>query len=289
MISLAHLRRRVVPMTRFSPSLSRGMASGETILSFKNVSYEYAPLKPILTDATFNIKEGSKVTIMGQNGAGKSTILKLINNTLSPNEGAIHIKNGFAVSTALQAMPLADREKTVYEFFLSHLHGAQSGIDGRIAAVLQKVGLPDVRHDRIIKSFSGGQQARLLLASALILEPDILLLDEPTNNLDTTGIDTLRDIILSSPKTCLVISHDEDFLNSFTDSVLYLDSNFKKVEYYDGNYHVVKRDIANRIERENQENARLLREAQQKKAQASSFANKVAMTLFRFSIVSLFK
>lgn len=280
MISIANYCRVSRSTLGASSFFARGLATGDTILSFKNVSHEYAPLKPILSDATFNIKEGSKVTIMGQNGAGKSTILKLINQTLFPTQGSINLKRGFAVSTALQTIPPSDREKTVYDFFLSHLHGAQSGIDGRIANVLQQVDLPDIRHDRLIKSFSGGQQARLLLASALILDPDILLLDEPTNNLDVRGIEMLRDIIVSSPKTCLVISHDEDFLNSFTDSVLYLDSNFKKVEYYDGNYHVVKRDIATRIERENQENARLLREAQQKKAQASSFANKVLIIIY---------
>eukprot|EP01033_Poteriospumella_lacustris_P005030 gene5030-3591_t len=250
------------------------MATGETILTFKDVCFEYAPLKPLLANANFTIKEGSKVTIMGQNGAGKSTILKLINQTLFPTSGSIHLRNRLAVSTAMQTIPPEDREKTVYQFFLKHVHGAESGLSGRISNVLQQVDLPDIAHDRLIKSFSGGQQARLLLASALILSPDILLLDEPTNNLDVRGIEMLREFILTSTKTCVVISHDEDFLNSFSDSVLYLDSNFKKVEYYDGNYHDVKREIANRIERENQENARLLREAQQKKAQASSFANK---------------
>lgn len=84
----------------------------------------------------------------------------------------------------------------------------------------------------------------------------------------------LRELILTSTKTCVVISHDEDFLNSFTDSVLYLDQHFKKVEYYDGGYDTVKRDIAARIERENAENARLMRLTMAKKEQASVFANK---------------
>ena len=76
-------------------------------------------------------------------------------------------------------------------------------------------------HDRIIKSFSGGQQARLLLACALIQEPDILLLDEPTNNLDKAGIAHLTDFLIKYKKTVIVISHDAHFLNAFTDSVLY--------------------------------------------------------------------
>ena len=78
-------------------------------------------------------------------------------------------------------------------------------------------------HEREIGSFSGGQQARLLLASALIQEPDILLLDEPTNNLDKEGIKHLTDFLINYKKTVIVISHDAHFLNAFTDAVLYLD------------------------------------------------------------------
>ena len=78
-------------------------------------------------------------------------------------------------------------------------------------------------HSRIIKSFSGGQQARLLLASALIQKPDLLLLDEPTNNLDKAGIEHLTKFLIDYKKTCIVISHDSEFLNAFTAGVLYLD------------------------------------------------------------------
>lgn len=250
----------------------RGFAA-ETVLSFKEVSFEYVPNKLILNEANFNIREGAKVTIMGQNGSGKSTILKLMNGHLKAKKGSINIKGKYALSTAKQVISPEDREKTVYDFFLSQLHGNSSGIHSRIANVLQKVEL-EAPHDRLVKTFSGGQQARLLLASALILEPDIILLDEPTNNLDVKGIDLLRKIIKGLEQTCVVISHDEDFLNSFTDSVLYLDNFSKKVEYYDGDYNLVKKEISNRIAKEQQTNARLEREAQKKKETANMFANK---------------
>ena len=84
--------------------------------------------------------------------------------------------------------------------------------------------------DRIVGTFSGGQQARLLLAAALIQNPSILLLDEPTNNLDAEGLWHLQSLIQMTDKTCVVISHDEDFLNAFTDQVLYLDMFSKKIE-----------------------------------------------------------
>src|SRR3989338_9019799 len=85
-------------------------------------------------------------------------------------------------------------------------------------------------HGRLIKSFSGGQQARLLLASAIIQNPDLLLLDEPTNNLDKDGISHLTQFLIDYQKTCIVISHDADFLNAFTEGVLYLDVHSRSEE-----------------------------------------------------------
>ncbi|MCX6719148.1 MAG: ATP-binding cassette domain-containing protein, partial [Candidatus Taylorbacteria bacterium] len=90
--------------------------------------------------------------------------------------------------------------------------------------------------DRLVKTFSGGQQARFLLASALIQDPGILLLDEPTNNLDKAGIEHLTQFLVNYKKTCLVISHDAEFLNAFTHGVLYLDVHTRKVEQYVGDY-----------------------------------------------------
>ncbi len=129
-------------------------------------------------------------------------------------------------------------------------------------------------HERIIKSFSGGQQARLLLASAIIQNPDILLLDEPTNNLDKAGVEHLTAFLKNYKKTVIVISHDSDFLNSFTDGVLYLDVFTKKIEQYFGNYFDAVKEITARMEKENRENARLAKEIQENKDKANFFAHK---------------
>ena len=128
--------------------------------------------------------------------------------------------------------------------------------------------------DRIIKSFSGGQQARLLLASALIQKPDLLLLDEPTNNLDKAGIEHLTKFLMDYKKTCVVISHDSGFLNAFTSGVLYLDIFTRKIEQYAGNYLDVVSEISARIEKENRKNAQLAKEIQENKDKANFFAFK---------------
>ncbi len=146
-------------------------------------------------------------------------------------------------------------------------------IDPRITEALDIVHLP-IASDRKIRSLSGGQQARLLLASALIQKPDLLLLDEPTNNLDPEGLAHLTKFLMEYEKTCIVISHDAEFLNAFTHGVLYLDVFMHKIEQYVGNYLDVVGEIAARIERERRKNVRLEKDIQHRKDQAGFFAQK---------------
>lgn len=249
------------------------MSRGEVLIRFEGVSYEYGPNKPILSEVDFSIRRGTKITIMGQNGAGKSTIFKLITKVLHPEHGEIHVGNGVSIATAHQVIPRDQLGLTVQEFFEKCFSKKVYDIAPKIDAVLEVVNL-HAPHDKIIKTFSGGQQARLLLASALIQDPDVLLLDEPTNNLDKAGIEHLTQFLIDYKKTCVVISHEADFLNAFTDGVLYLDVMSKKVEQYVGNYFNVMKDIAARIEKENRKNAQLAKEIQANKDKANFFAMK---------------
>ena len=249
------------------------MASNETLIRFEDVSFEFSTIKPILKEVSFNIRKGSKITIMGQNGAGKSTLLNLITGVFEPESGSIHIGKGLSIAISKQVIPRDQMELNVREFFQKCFAHKVYDIDPKIDEVLEVVHL-DVGKDRIMKTFSGGQQARLLLASALIQNPDILLLDEPTNNLDKAGIEHLTDFLIKYKKTCLVISHDAEFLNSFTDGVLYLDVFTKKVEQYVGNYTDVVEQISLRVEKENRKNSLLEKEIQAKKDKANFFAMK---------------
>jgi ATPase subunit of ABC transporter with duplicated ATPase domains len=260
------------------------MSQNDTILRFEEVSFEYGPNKPILTEVDFNVRRGSKITIMGQNGAGKSTIFSLITGMRKPESGKVLRNQGLSIAIARQVIPRDELTLTVREFFKkSFADSAKAGlrkddgeiydIDVRIDEVLEVVNLK-ADHERIVKTFSGGQQARLLLASALIQNPDLLLLDEPTNNLDKAGIEHLTEFLKVYPKTVIVISHEADFLNSFTDGVLYLDVYTKKVEQYVGNYFDVMEEITARVEKENRKNAQLAKEIQENKDKANFFANK---------------
>lgn len=252
------------------------MAQGETIVRFEKVSFEYGHNKPILDEVDFSIRRGAKMTLMGQNGAGKSTIFGLITGENQPESGSLHIGKGVTIATGRQVIPRDQMDLSVREFFEKCFSKKIYDIDPRIDEVLEVVNLRghEKLHDRIIKTFSGGQQARLLLASALIQDPDILLLDEPTNNLDKAGIEHLTKFLIEYKKTVIVISHDADFLNSFTESVLYLDIYSRKIEYYVGNYFDVVKDISARVEKENMKNARLAKEILAKKEKANQFAYK---------------
>jgi ATP-binding cassette subfamily F protein 3 len=302
------------------------MPNDDVIIRFDNVSFEYGQ-KPILAEAVFSVRQGMKMTLMGQNGAGKTTIFQLIMGALKPEEGAINIEQGLTMAIGRQVIPRDEMDLTVREFFEKAFPKKIYDIEPRIKKILDVVHLdlvstpssvathrdfrakaaqpddsvarPTPRRDgrlaaenigalagngvskqglapleKKLRDFSGGQQARLLLAQALIQDPDILLLDEPTNNLDAQGIAHLTEFLIAYPKTCLVISHDAEFLNAFTHGVLYLDVFTHKVEQYIGNYLAVVEEIKARLERERKLNVRLEKDIQHRKNQANFFAQK---------------
>jgi len=249
------------------------MPGDEIILKFSDVSFEWGANKSILNGVSFSVRKGSKVTLMGQNGAGKSTIFQLITGELAPESGTVNTNKNLTIATAKQVIARNDWELSIRQFFEKYFSEKVYDIDKKIDDVLTVVNL-SMPHDRKVGNLSGGQQARILLASALIQDPDVLLLDEPTNNLDKAGIDHLTKFIIEYPKTCIVISHDADFLNAFTQSVLYLDIFSKKVEQYTGDYFTVVEEIKMRLERERMKNARLEKDISNRKEQANFFAQK---------------
>jgi len=245
----------------------------EVILRFDEVSFEYQHDKLILDEASFSVRRSAKITLMGQNGAGKSSMFNLIMGDLQPKSGRISITNGATIATAKQVMAREDFPLTVTEYFSKAFEMVPSNLASKISKVMEAVNL-DVPTDRRVGDLSGGQQARLLLAFALIQNSDILLLDEPTNNLDQAGIDHLIEFLVMYNKTVIVISHDADFLNCFTEGVIYLDVFTKKIETYVGDYFSVVEEISKRVEREQRKNAQLKKQIIDRKEKVNFFANK---------------
>jgi ATPase subunit of ABC transporter with duplicated ATPase domains len=249
------------------------MSNNGSILRFEDVTFKYSAVHTVLDEVNFSVRRGAKITLMGQNGAGKSTLFKMIMGELEINEGDIHLGNKATIAMARQTIPRDQMELSLRDYFQSQFEETVYDIDPRIDKVLGAVNLVADK-EKHIKDYSGGQQARILLASALIRSPDILLLDEPTNNLDTEGINHLTEFLRDYNKTVIVISHDAEFLNAFSTGVLYLDIFTQKVELYTGNYHDVVEQIGARVIKEKSKNARLEKIIQEKKDKANFFANK---------------
>ena len=247
--------------------------ANQVVLRFEDVTFEYLHKKPVLNEACFSVRNGSKITLMGQNGAGKSTLFNLIKGGERPKEGKISITNGATIATAKQVVDRNYFQKTVEEYFSLSFEIVPPNLKSEIAKAMKAVNLA-IPTGRLVGELSGGQQARLLLANALIQKPDILLLDEPTNNLDKAGIDCLIEFLLMYEKTVIVISHDAGFLNCFTEGVLYLDAFTKKIETYVGDYYSVVEEIENRVERERKKNAQLEKLIKDRKQKVNFFAHK---------------
>lgn len=246
---------------------------GEVVLRFEDVTFNYSENKPVLLESSFVIRRGAKLTLMGQNGAGKSTLFSMIMGDLHPEEGRIIIGQGLHIAIAKQFIPHTQWSLTVREFLELAFKEKVYDIDKRASGVFETVAL-NVPLDKQIKDLSGGQKGRLLIAQALIQEPDILLLDEPTNNLDKAGIQLLTDFMKAYQKTVIVISHDADFLNSFTHGVIYINTQVYKIEQYVGNYFKVVEEIKREIERAERANSQLEKEIQNNKDKVNFFALK---------------
>jgi ATPase subunit of ABC transporter with duplicated ATPase domains len=232
------------------------MASDNVVIRFDKVSFSYDEKRVILDEASFSVRRNSIVTIIGQNGAGKSTIFKLLLGRLKPKGGKVSLESGTSIGIAEQVVPADKLDLSLLEYFKTALPDKQYGIEGDIKKILKTVNL-EAPLTKLVKELSGGQKARLLLAYSLISDPDVLLLDEPTNNLDKVGIELLTNFLINYKKTCIVISHDSDFLNCFTDGVLNLDVHSHKVEQFVGDYYDVIAEIAAKLERDRMLNTRL--------------------------------
>ncbi|MBT6955139.1 MAG: ABC-F family ATP-binding cassette domain-containing protein, partial [Candidatus Jacksonbacteria bacterium] len=191
------------------------MSNNSVVLRFSDVNFAF-DRKAIFDEVNFSVRDNSKIALMGQNGAGKSTLFKMVTGELKPDEGGVFVTPAEStVAVSKQVMDPKYLDGTVREYFESAFNEKKYELDKLIKDVFEVVNI-DIDVSKKVRELSGGQQARILLAHALIQSPDILLLDEPTNNLDQEGIGHLTAFLVMYPKTCIVISHDAEFLNVFT-------------------------------------------------------------------------
>ncbi len=238
------------------------------ILSCKDVSLEFGD-KTILSNITFGIGENERVGIVGVNGAGKSSLIKIISGKYSPSSGSVFVSGNKRLAVLEQNAALESENTLIGEMLLTfpelmrdeerlnELNARLSDGDpdvissyttleesfrsrggyefrSRCRGILINMGFDESMHEMLISSLSGGQKTRLALARLLVMNPDILILDEPTNHLDEQTLTKLESQLANYRGTLLVISHDRYFLDKITTSILDIENT--KAELYPGNY-----------------------------------------------------
>jgi ABC transport system ATP-binding/permease protein len=211
---------------------------------------------PVLDHATFSIERGERVCLLGRNGTGKSTIMKLLDGTISPDSGEVVRQTGATVARLEQEIP-TDLAGTIFDVVaaglgqtgsllaryhlasqrvatgggpsalrdLDRLHQALDAanawqVQSRVETVLFHLGLDG---DAQFASASGGRKRQALLARALITEPDVLLLDEPTNHLDVEAVEWMENFLVDSAVTLVLVTHDRAFLRRVATRIVELD------------------------------------------------------------------
>ncbi len=180
-------------------------------------------LKPLLDNASLQIRRGDRTCLIGRNGEGKSSLMQLITRGITPDHGEVWVRPGAKVATLAQEVSPSS-ETTVLDIVMGGVHSA--GLDGdweaelQVDQVISRLGLD---RDALMSALSGGWRRRVMLGRALVSAPDLLLLDEPTNHLDIEAITWLEDMMLEYEGALLFISHDRAFVRRLATNIVELD------------------------------------------------------------------
>lgn len=202
-----------------------------------NISFSYGE-KPLLVEANFRIEDGQKVGLVGENGTGKSTLLKLFTGELYPDEGDLKITGTMElVPQEVKRDPILDKAKSIMEYV------NPDGIieEHQIRKLFAGLGVGEVDMDSPPQGYSGGVKTKFALARAILKEPDTLLLDEPTNFMDIEGKKWVMGLLAQYPKTLILISHDMALMDKAIDRVMYVNKHKHIIEEYKGNYTQYKK------------------------------------------------
>jgi len=237
------------------------------LITTANITMQFGA-KPLFENVSVKFSDGNRYGLIGANGSGKSTFMKILGGDLEPTSGNVSVDNGERVGKLRQDQFAFENCVVIDTVMMGHdelwrvkeerdaiyanpdateadyMHAAElearfAELDGysaeaRAGELLLGVGIPLPQHQALMSAIAPGFKLRVLLAQALFADPDILLLDEPTNNLDINTIRWLEDVINQSRSTIIIISHDRHFLNSVCTHMADLD--YGEIRIYPGNY-----------------------------------------------------
>lgn len=217
----------------------------------------------LFRDISLGISQGEKFGFVGNNGVGKSTLLKILTGEIQPDSGKVSIREGVRMGYLTQT-PTVDNETTVKDLLFSEsnevarvvkeyedcIHHPDTSpermqavlermedlkawdYEAKVHEVIEKLGVPDI--DRKFGALSGGQKKRIFLAQVLLLEPDLIIMDEPTNHLDLSAIEWLENYLSGQNITLIMVTHDRYFLDAVATEIIELDRG--QIFRYKGNY-----------------------------------------------------
>src|SRR5690606_19873796 len=224
--------------------------AANTLITLTDVQLAYGH-HPLLDHADFAIQPGERIGLIGRNGAGKSSLLKLLDGRTSPDDGEIMRLGGLKIATVEQE-PELDESLTVFDTLCGDITESEDWQrPSRVNALIEQLGLSA---DALVAGLSGGTRKRVALARALADEPDLLLLDEPTNHLDFIGIAWLENLLLTARCSTILITHDRRFLDAVATRIVELDRG--KLFSFPGNFTTWQQRKAEWLEAEKQQNSK---------------------------------
>jgi len=258
------------------------------MISIDSLTYRVAG-RVLLEGASATVPAGHRVSLVGRNGTGKSTLLKLIAGELQPDAGEVRVPNGWRIGMVAQEAPggpesladtvlAADRERTALlaeaetatdPLRIAEAHARLADIGAhdapaRAATILAGLGFDEAAQRRPCSAFSGGWRMRVALAAALFARPDVLLLDEPTNHLDFEAAAWLTGFLKAYPHTLVIVSHDRELLNAVPTTTVHLEE--RRLVVYAGGYD--RFEATRRANLERMEATRAKQEAQRRHLQS---------------------
>ncbi len=265
------------------------------ILALNKLSLSYLE-KPVLVDCTCSLEAKAKCGLVGVNGAGKTSLFRLLTGEIAPTSGEIITPKGLKIGIMEQELknhqhtlqgellslfqPLRELEQQLeyinrrlqnageheqqtlveeqFRLNEAYINGGGLTYQSRVKSTLLGLGFDAADFDRPLSELSGGQRSKLALAKLLLSDADLLLLDEPTNHLDIASLEWLEDFLRSLNTAFIVISHDRFFLDRVTEQTLHLQNH--RLKLYKGNFSAFKRQYAQAREAQLRANANLNRE-----------------------------
>ncbi|GIT90495.1 elongation factor 3 [Jannaschia pagri] len=254
--------------------LDAGQSSGKRVIDARGLFKAYGD-KPILRDFDLRVLRGDRVAFVGPNGVGKTTVLKMLLGEVEPDGGTVSLGTNLEVAVFDQTRARLDPDATLWDnLTLDPLLGVSGNSDQvmvrgtprHVAGYLKDFLFDDKQLKAPVRSLSGGEKARLLLARIMALPSNLLVLDEPTNDLDIETLDLLQDVLGDYDGTVLLVSHDRDFLDRVATQTIAMEGQ-GRAQVYPGGWSDYR---AQRPDRETQA------EAPKKKAKAAVAAPKAA-------------